>query len=499
MITSLLLLALALLLVLACGVFVAAEFALVTVDRNKVEQAAEAGDPGAQGVRVALRQLSTQLSGAQIGITVTNLGIGFLAEPAIAGLIRDPLSALGTPDSAVSPIAVALGLVISTVLTMLFGELVPKNLAIALPLRTARATQRTMRLFTAVNKIPIRILNGAANALVRRLGIEPQEELRSARSSQELTSLIQRSADEGTLDMETAELMERSVEFGTRTAGEIMTPRVRTRSLEATERASAVIDLARQTGHSRFPVLDADNVVVGTVHVKAAVALPLHERATTRVKHLMVKPTVVPDSLRLDPLLSLLRADGFQMAVVLDEYGGHAGIVTLEDVIEEIVGDISDEHDRTGSRARHRRDGTWVLSGLLRPDEVEDLTGVELPDHEDYDTVAGLVLKVLGRVPVRGDVAEVAVPDHGDTDQARQHLVALTVEHMDGLRIDRLSLRVLQPDADQPDDQPPADERTRRIDARPSGPAGEAGRAAPDRTRAGSERAHASSRPEARS
>ena len=178
--------------------------------------------------------------------------------------------------------------------------------------------------------------------------MEPQEELRSARSSTELASLIQRSADEGTLDAETAELMERSVEFGTRTAGEIMTPRVRTHSLEVNDRAVAVIDLARRTGHSRFPVLDDEDVVVGTVHVKHAVALPMHERGTTKVKHLMVRPIFVPDTLRLDPLLALLRRDGFQLAVVLDEYGGQAGIVTLEDVVEEIVGDISDEHDRLG-------------------------------------------------------------------------------------------------------------------------------------------------------
>ena len=267
-----------------------------------------------------------------------------------------------------------------------------------------------MRAFTAAMRVPIRLLNGSANAFVRRLGLEPQEELRSARSSTELASLISRSASVGTLDPDTAELMERSVEFGTRTAGEIMTPRVRTLSLEEGDRALQVIELARSTGHSRFPVLDAGDAVVGTVHVKNAVALPVHERSTTRVKHLMAKPIVVPDSLRLDPLLALLRKDGFQLAVVLDEYGGHAGIVTLEDVVEEIVGDISDEHDRFGSRARKRRDGSWLLSGLLRPDEVEDLTGVLLPESEDYDTVAGLVLQVLGRIPERGDIAEVAGP-----------------------------------------------------------------------------------------
>lgn len=441
--TDLLLLALALLLIAACGVFVAAEFSFVTVDRAQVDRAAAAGDHAAQGVQKALRSLSTQLSGAQVGITVTNLAIGFLAEPAVSHLIRGPLESAGVPSGAVRPVATAIGLALGTFLTMIFGELVPKNLAIAKPMQTARATQRVMRAFTAATRVPIRFLNGSANAFVRRLGLEPQEELRSARSSTELASLISRSASVGTLDADTAELMERSVEFGTRTAGEIMTPRVRTLSLEEGDRALRVIELARSTGHSRFPVLDAEDTVVGTVHVKNAVALPVHERATTRVKHLMAKPIVVPDSLRLDPLLALLRKDGFQLAVVLDEYGGHAGIVTLEDVVEEIVGDISDEHDRFGARARKRRDGSWLLSGLLRPDEVEDITGVPLPESEDYDTVAGLVLQVLGRIPERGDIAEVPVPDTSDPDEPREQLVTLTVEHMDGLRIDRVSLAVL--------------------------------------------------------
>ncbi len=444
--TSLLLLALALALVAACGLFVAAEFSFVTVDRAQVDQDAANGDSGAQGLQRALRSLSTQLSGAQVGITVTNLAIGFLAEPAVSDLIDGPLDRIGVPPGAITPIAAATGLLFGSVLTMIFGELVPKNLALAKPMATARATQRFQRGFTAAMRVPIRLLNGSANAAVRRLGIEPQEELRSARSSTELASLIARSASVGTLDPDTAELMERSVEFGSRTAGEIMTPRVRTESLDENDRALAVIELTRKSGHSRFPVLDTDDTVVGVVHVKNAVALPVHERSTTRVKHLMVRPIVVPDSLRLDPLLALLRADGFQLAVVLDEYGGHAGIVTLEDVIEEIVGDIADEHDRLGDQAQRRRDGSWLISGLLRPDEVEDLTGVALPESEDYDTVAGLVLQVLGHIPSSGDLAEVAVPDPGYGDEPREQLVTLTVEHMDGLRIDRISMRVLEGD-----------------------------------------------------
>ncbi|MBS2937975.1 HlyC/CorC family transporter [Nocardioides sp. J2M5] len=443
--TPVVLLLVALALIAACGLFVAAEFSFVTVDRATVDRAAADGDEGARGVQLALRSLSTQLSGAQVGITVTNLAIGFLAEPAIADLIDTPLASLGVPDGVVTPLALGLGLALGTVLTMIFGEMVPKNIAIARPLETARTTQGFMRAFTALTKAPIRALNGSANGIVRRLGIEPQEELRSARSSQELASLVQRSADQGTLDAETAELVERSVEFGTRTAGEIMTPRVRTTTVEDGDRVSGVIELARQTGHSRFPVLDAEDTVVGTVHVKHAVAVPVHERATTRIKHIMVKPVVVPDSLRLDPLLALLRQDGFQMAIVLDEYGGHAGIVTLEDVVEEIVGDISDEHDRLGARIRQRRDGSWTLSGLLRPDEVEDATDVELPLHDDYDTVAGLVMRELGKIPAPGDRIEVAVPDRSDPHEPRERLVMLTVERMDGLRIDRLDLRLVAP------------------------------------------------------
>jgi CBS domain containing-hemolysin-like protein len=440
-VTAWLLLAVSLLLIVAAGMFVAAEFAFLTVDRGQVDRAAAEGDAAAVGIQKALRSLSTQLSGAQVGITVTNLAIGFLAEPAISEIVDSPLRAAGVPDGAIGPIALGLGLTLSTLLTMVFGELVPKNLAVARPMQTARATQRFQRTFTAVNRVPIWFLNGSANAVVRRLGMEPQEELRSARSPAELQSLIQRSADQGTLDAETAELMDRSVEFGSRTAGEIMTPRVRVHGVDSTDRAIAVIELARQTGHSRFPVLGEGDEVVGTVHVKHAVALPVHERATTRVRHIMVAPIVVPDSLRLDPLLALLRGEGFQLAVVLDEYGGHAGIVTLEDVVEEIVGDISDEHDRIGARMHRRRDGSWSVSGLLRPDEIEDGTGIDLPEHDDYDTVAGLVLRALGKLPMAGDVAHVGLPtDPEHPDVVR--VARLHVERMEGRRIDRIRISV---------------------------------------------------------
>lgn len=418
------------LLILACGVFVAAEFALVTVDRVLIEQQAAAGDRRAVGVSTALSSLSTHLSGAQLGITLTNLGIGFLAEPAVAHLL-DPLIH-GLRHGLADAISLVVSLLGASIVTMIYGELVPKNIALARPAEVARATQGLLRAWTKLTRWPINLLNALANAAVRKLGAEPQEELRSARSSGELTSLIQHSADQGTLDADTAELMERSVEFASRTAGEIMTPRVRTTSLHESDRAETVIDLTRATGHSRFPVLDETGQVVGTVHVKNAVALSVHERGTARVRNLMSRPVVVPDSLRLDPLLQLLRQQGMQMAVVVDEYGDQAGIVTLEDVIEEIVGAIADEHDPTDTSALQQRDGRWTISGLLRPDEVEDLTGIALPENEDYDTVAGLVLWLLGEIPHAGDQVTVSTPGGA---------VHLRVLAMDGLRVDQIEMR----------------------------------------------------------
>lgn len=447
--TEWILLAVALALVLACGMFVAAEFALVTVDRPSVERAAAAGDSRAEGTLAALRTLSTQLSGAQVGITVTNLAIGFLAEPAIAQLVDGPLEAAGLSPSWVSPVAITIGLVLATVMTMVFGELVPKNLAVARPLPTAGATQWFQRGFTTGMAWPIRWLNGAANGIVRAFGVEPQEELRSARNPEELASLVNRSAQQGMLDPATARLVERSLAFGSRTSADIMTPRVRMRSVDAEATAADVVALTMSTGHSRFPVVDGGpDEVIGAIHIKHAVAVPLDDRADTPVRAIVQPATTVPESLELDPLLAMLRGQGLQMAIVVDEYGGTVGVVTLEDVVEEIVGEIADEHDRIGADIRQGKDGSWSLSGLLRPDEVASRTGVTLPEDRDYDTLAGLVLDRLGRLPEPGDSVEIPlltdVSLHPDDDDStpEQQVATLTATRLDGRRIDRIRLAV---------------------------------------------------------
>ncbi|EFQ82565.1 hypothetical protein HMPREF0063_11774 [Aeromicrobium marinum DSM 15272] len=441
--TEVLLLALSLFLMFACGIFVAAEFSFVTVDRASVERAVAEGQRGALGTQAALRTLSTQLSSAQLGITITNLAIGFLAEPAIGRLLADPLASAGLEGGAARFTGYALALGLSTVVTMLVGELVPKNIALALPLRTAAVTQLPQRWFTNVMAYPIRWLNGTANAILRSWGVEPQEELRSARSPLELRSLVLRSAQQGAIDDQTATLVARSIAFGSRTAADVRTPRVRVTFLEGRDSAEAVLEAARQTGHSRFPVIGrTPDDVVGIVHVKHAVGVPADRRRSTRIEDIAAPAATVPDSLELDPLLTLLRAQGMQMAVVVDEYGGTDGVVTLEDLVEEIVGDIADEHDRLFAHSRHRRDGTWSLSGLLRPDEVFEETGVMLPEGDDYETIAGLMVSELGHLAARGDsiTLEVRPPRGDDEDDPAPLQVTLSVDRVDGRRIDRVTL-----------------------------------------------------------
>jgi CBS domain containing-hemolysin-like protein len=428
----------ALLLVIACGVFVAAEFAFITVNRGSVNRHAAKGDRRAQGVAKALKTLSIQLSGAQVGITITNLTIGFLAQPAIASLIDDSLIAIGVSKSIVPGVAVVIGIVIATAVTMVFGELVPKNISIAKPLMVARLVQGIQRTFSSMMKYPIKFLNGSANLLLRGMGISPQEELASARSAEELSSLVRRSAEKGTLPKETARMLERSLIFGELTALDVMTPRFRMRTLRVTDSVSKILTTARSTGLSRFPVIDKDlDNVVGIVHIKQAFSIPKSRRSHIKVGQIMHFPILVPSSVQLEPLLKTLRQGGMQMAVVIDEFGGTDGVVTIEDLLEELVGDVRDEHDRSGTAIRERTEGGWVLSGLLRPDEVGEEIGVFLPDEEEFETIGGLVANRLERVPIIGDTILVSAVDrHGE------HIttVRLEVEHMDGWRVDRLRM-----------------------------------------------------------
>jgi CBS domain containing-hemolysin-like protein len=301
-----------------------------------------------------------------------------------------------------------IALVLATGLSMVFGELVPKNLAIAGPLATARQVAGLLNAFSTAFRWLISGLNESANWILRRIGIEPVEDLRSARSPQELGSLVRSSAQRGTLDKGTATLLDRSLRFGERTATELMTPRMRVEALREDAIVFDLVEAARRTGHSRFPVYGSDlDDIRGVVHVKQAFTVPADKRAETTVGTLATPVPTVPESLDGDALLDRLRESGLQLAIVVDEYGGTAGIVTLEDLVEEIVGDVRDEHDSTEiPEVRRLGEQSWLISGLLRADELAEATGFVMPEG-DYETVAGLMMARLGRIPDVGDELEV--------------------------------------------------------------------------------------------
>ncbi|EGX58918.1 integral membrane protein [Streptomyces zinciresistens K42] len=407
--TETLLLLTALLLILACAVFVAAEFSLTTVERAELERAADAGERGAAGALEAVRRLTLQLSGAQLGITVTSLVIGMLAEPSLAALLRGPLRAAGLGGAAPT-VATVLGVALSTVVLMVIGELVPKNWAISRPLAVAKVVAGPQRGFTAAFGPLIHHLNNAANRFVRRLGLEPAEELASARSPEELIALARHSAAKGALEADSAELFVRTLHLGELTAENVMTPRVDVRALEAHATADDAAKLAYATGLSRFPVYrDSLDEVVGTVHIRDVLALEPADRLTTPVTDLAGEPLLVPDSLTADRLLERLRT-GRTMAVVIDEYGGTAGVATMEDIVEEVVGEVRDEHDPVRApdlqSAPATEDGraVWEADGGVRLDELAG-TGLTAPEGP-YETLAGLVATRLARIPVRGDLLE---------------------------------------------------------------------------------------------
>jgi CBS domain containing-hemolysin-like protein len=419
------LLAIGIVLIIGTGLFVASEFTLVNLDRAELEARQERGETMLGPVIRALRVTSTHLSSAQLGITLTTLLTGFTLEPAFSIMLEPLLTSWGLGPSAVSVIATIVGVTVATLLSMIIGELVPKNLALALPRQVAKVVIPFQLGFTAVFRPFVRLLNGTANIILRAIGVEPREEISSARTAEELTSLVRRSASQGALDRDTATLLARTLLFSGHTASDVMTPRPRVASVDRAETALAVIELARRTGYSRFPVYDGDiDDIAGVVHLKQAVAVPRERRGEVPVSALQSEALRVPETMKLDTLLGELRGRGFQMAVVVDEYGGTAGVATLEDLVEELVGEVSDEHDRSRPDVVRSRD--WLtFPGALRPDELKERVGVTVPEDGPYETVAGFVMSELGRLAVIGDTVELVSG-------------TLRVERLDGRRIDRI-------------------------------------------------------------
>jgi len=421
-----LLLCLGVLLTIGTGLFVASEFSLINLERTELESRRTRGERGLSPTITALKRTSTHLSGAQLGITLTTLLTGFLAEPSLTVLLEAGLLGEWFKGPTLHAISLTVSLVIATLFSTLIGELVPKKLALTLPLQVSKAVVRFQLLFTWTFGWLIWLLNSTGNAIVRSFGIEPKEELSSSRTAEELSALVKRSASLGALEQRTADLITKTLALSQLVASDVMTPRTKLSSLDASSTVQDVIELSHRTGFSRFPVFTGSNDdVVGIVHVKAAASVPREKRDSVPVTALMVEPFRVPETMSLEKLMGVLRSHGLQLAIVVDEYGGTAGIVTLEDLVEELVGELGDEHDRAKIDITGGKDKSFSFPGMFRPDELLEKLAIEVPEDGSYETIAGFLMAQLGRVAQVGD-------------EVRIESGILRVERMDGRRVDRI-------------------------------------------------------------
>jgi CBS domain containing-hemolysin-like protein len=415
-----------LLLTAATGYFVAQEFAFVAADRGVLREQAAAGDASAEKALQVTSRLSFMLSGAQLGITVTALLVGFLAEPAIATLVRPWLAGAGLSEAVITGVSVTAGVFVATVVQMVFGELAPKNLGIARPEQVAKFLARSTLVYLAVVGPVVKLFDSAATGLLRRVGIEPVEEVEHGATPEELSRIIAESTQAGELPPRLSDLLERALEFGDRTAEEIMVPRPRVVVLRASQPISDLLEVMRECGHSRYPVVGEDGDVTGVTGVRELLTSGLEEGSISAI----TRPALlVPDSVPLPAVLDRMRAAKDDIVCVIDEYGGLAGVITIEDLAEELVGELVDENDPEPVGAVEHPGGIWEVPGSLRLDEVERATGVALPESDDYDTLAGLVLAELGRMPNPGDTVTVPIDTNTDpfAEDVEGHQAELTV------------------------------------------------------------------------
>lgn len=425
----------------ANGFFVAAEFALLASRRSRIEQLAAEGDKRAHHALRGIKELSLMLAGAQLGITVCSLLLGAVAEPAIAHLFEDALEPLHLHDAVHHGIAYAVALTIVVFLHMVVGEMAPKSWAIAHPEPSALTLARPFRAFALIFRPVIAVLNVMANGLVRLVGVQPQPDLAMAHAPSDLLLLLDESAGHGSIAAEEHRLLSRSLELSGLDAGAAMTPRRDIVAVEEWAKASDVAALARTSGRSRILVHGGDlDHVVGAVHAKDILLVDPVDRPKVTAGELSRQVPVTHEHHRLEDLLVEMRASHQLLTVVVDEHGVVVGIVTLEDVLEELIGDFEDETDRRGRRCRQVGDRVYRLEGGLRPDELAEEAGVVLPDG-DWDTVAGFMIADLDRVPVLGDEVHV----DGST---------LRVSRVDGYAITEIRLEVAEsrPVTDDEDD-----------------------------------------------
>jgi CBS domain containing-hemolysin-like protein len=428
-----LLLAAAFLLVLLNGFFVAAEFAIVKVRSTKIRELAEAGDWRATMARNVIDHLDAYLSACQLGITIASLGLGWIGEPAVARLIEPALRTAGvTNETLIHTAAFTVAFIIISFLHIVLGELAPKSLAIRKAESMSLWLSPPLRAFYWLMYVPIAALNGTANWILRLLGIEPVGETAEAHSSEELRMIVGASHTHGVLNATERRLLENVIDFSEREVAEIMTPRVDMVCLLVNKSIAENLAIVRGEQHTRYPLAEgsADNVI-GMIHIKDFITLTVDGASVERtgsVLQSIKRPVLfVPESASIDAVLRTMQATRTLMAIVVDEYGGVVGLVTLEDVLEELVGEIRDEFDDVELEIE-RRGAETIVDGGLPLSEVEEMfPGVVTEEESDVRTIGGLVLKELGRIPVKGD--RVTLGSY-----------RLEVMEMDNLRITRVKI-----------------------------------------------------------
>ena len=421
----------ALLLVALNGLFVAAEFAFVKIRNSKVEEMVREGKASAGIVKEAIENLDGYLAVCQLGITIASLGLGALGEPAIATLIEPLLEPLGVSEGTLHTVAFLVGFGIITFLHVVFGELAAKSFAIANPEGTSRLVAPLMKFFYYAFRPGVWLFNGTANAFVRMFGVPPSSAGEEAHSEEELRLIIGQSTNQGVLKEDEEGMLKAVIQLEETYAREIMVPRPTVESLPAEMRLEELFSVVAEGTHTRYPIFedDAGDRIVGMVHAKdilraAKEAGDLDAAVTAR--DLKRDVLTIPENRSVDKILKDLRTQGLQMAVVIDEWGYFEGLLTIEDIVEEIVGEIRDEFDEEGMAIKEH-DGGYSIDGRVPIRDVNEALGSGF-QSADFDTVGGLVLGHLGRAPMVGD--EVTLDNH-----------VFRVDEVDGSRVASVMVR----------------------------------------------------------
>ena len=423
-------------LVLANAFFVASEFSLVSVRRTRIAELVENGVASATSVQEAIDNPDRVIAATQLGITLSSLALGWIGEPALSHLLL-PLVQLFPADiqSEVShTISAALAFSVITFLHVVVGELMPKSVALQDPERTSLFVAKPTLVTEKIFKPAIWALNGTGNTLLRLLGVQPASGHELVHSIEELKMLVRASTEGGVFQEDESQRLHALFDFGELKVRGVMIPRTEIVGVEADTKLEDIIELIVESTYTKFPVYDDDlDNILGVVHVKDLLnAMRSAEQSQSFARDFVREPLYVPETTSVNELLRNFRDNRQHIAIVMDEYGGTAGLVTLEDLLEEIVGEVSDPFDVVTPEIQPQPDGTVLIDGLTRLEEVNDHLGLDL--HEpNYETIAGYVMGKLGRIPRLNDVVE------GDR-------VRLEVENLDGMRIERISLTFLESD-----------------------------------------------------